>query len=336
MNAVSSGIKDNSAKMPAQDPNERASETTRLDDNERLRRANPYEVSRTTCSTEAADYAYRHFPSPMTIEWRAASAGYDEGVAKGAVEGLNRASEMSHYIDRLEGDMITQDQRIKGLEKGLRAAEAVIQGVWDARAMGVDQKAQDRYAEARAVVDRYWEENPTIPESSVVEDVPVGDIADWPTLATGPIEPDTKQWDPESDVAWLKEQLLLLQETVQRLRALGAESAAERDERERLVTEDAYRRGVPVSDEPDVPVPWPSGGYGGLGIPSCPACGYSCGCCCQCSCQTLCPTHENGYCDCFEDCHGGHEPWDCEHWATRYNWAHAKSARIYAQTLGRG
>lgn len=91
-----------------------------------------------------------------------------------------------------------------------------------------------------------------------------------------------------------------------------------------------------VSDEPDVPVPWPSGGYGGLGIPSCPACGYSCGCCCQCSCQTLCPTHENGYCDCFEDCHGGHEPWDCEHWSTRYNWAHAKSARIYAQTLGRG
>lgn len=205
MNAVSSDSK-------TQDPNERASEATRWDDNERLRRTNPFEVSRTTCSTEAADYAYRHFPSPMTTEWRAASAGYDEGVAKGAVEGLNKASEMGHYIDRLEGDMITQDLRIKELEAAVREAQAVVEQAW-ASAPDVTQKAQARFAEV-----------PTAPQ----------DFAEWPTLATGPIEPDTKQRDPESDVAWLKEQLLLLQTSIRKMRT-------EFDERERAINEEAYR-----------------------------------------------------------------------------------------------
>ena len=59
--------------------------------------------------------------------------------------------------------------------------------------------------------------------------------------------------------------------------------------------------------EPDVQVPMPR--Y--YGSPPCPACGYRCGCCCHCECQG-----------------GEHEPWDCQDWATRYDWAKAKSERL--------
>jgi hypothetical protein len=87
-----------------------------------------------------------------------------------------------------------------------------------------------------------------------------------------------------------------------------------------------------MSKEPDVPVPFPSK----YGTPACPAkwCGYKCGCCCHCICQTPCP-EPNEDIDfepwCSHDCHGGHEPWDCEAWATRYTWAKAKSERLASQ-----
>jgi hypothetical protein len=83
--------------------------------------------------------------------------------------------------------------------------------------------------------------------------------------------------------------------------------------------------------EPDVEVPFPSN----YGTPACPNdfCGYKCGCCCQCNCQTPCPDLDvDGDCPHTEghDCHGGHEPWDCENWTTRYYWAKAKSDRLAA------
>lgn len=79
--------------------------------------------------------------------------------------------------------------------------------------------------------------------------------------------------------------------------------------------------------EPDVPVPFPMRG----GTPPCPVswCGYRCGCCCPHSCQTDCPTPDSeGDCCCTEPCHGGHEPWDCHNFSTRYRWAKAKSDRL--------
>ena len=58
--------------------------------------------------------------------------------------------------------------------------------------------------------------------------------------------------------------------------------------------------------------------------PGCPSCGYRCGCCCFCECQTTCPQpDENGDCP-HTACHGGHEPWDCRGWRTRYEWAKSK------------
>lgn len=88
------------------------------------------------------------------------------------------------------------------------------------------------------------------------------------------------------------------------------------------------RQGTP---EPDVLVPLPQ-----YGTPACPVdwCGYKCGCCCHCNCQTPCPTpdvdgdcpHTDGH-----ECHGGHEPWDCANFITRYYWAKAKSDRLWAQ-----
>lgn len=83
------------------------------------------------------------------------------------------------------------------------------------------------------------------------------------------------------------------------------------------------------SPEPDVPVPFPLR----YGSPACPNewCGYRCGCCCSCSCQTPCPTPDrDGDCDCAASCHGGHEPWGCADFVTRYDWAKAKSARLIA------
>jgi hypothetical protein len=85
-----------------------------------------------------------------------------------------------------------------------------------------------------------------------------------------------------------------------------------------------------MSKEPDVPVPFPK--Y--YGAPYCPSCGYKCGCCCHCICQTPCPepySEEDGDEWCPHDCHGGHEPWDCEAWSTRYTWAKAKSERLVSQ-----
>jgi len=79
-----------------------------------------------------------------------------------------------------------------------------------------------------------------------------------------------------------------------------------------------------MSKEPEVPVPMPAK----YGSPFCPACGYRCGCCCHCSCQTPCENLDDGYCDCRPACHGGHEPWDCNEWSVRYNWAKEKSLRL--------
>ena len=76
-----------------------------------------------------------------------------------------------------------------------------------------------------------------------------------------------------------------------------------------------------MSEEPKVQIPFPIK----YGAPKCPVCGYKCGCCCICDCQTPCPTpDEDG--DCLhDDCHGGHEPWDCPAWIVRYRWAKAKA-----------
>lgn len=85
-----------------------------------------------------------------------------------------------------------------------------------------------------------------------------------------------------------------------------------------------------MSKEPEVSVPMPAK----YGAPYCPACGYKCGCCCFCSCQTPCPNpeiwdeDEDPSCECRPACHGGHEPWDCNDWGTRYNWAKNKSERL--------
>lgn len=81
-----------------------------------------------------------------------------------------------------------------------------------------------------------------------------------------------------------------------------------------------------MTKEPDVPVPMPMR----YGSPYCPSCGYKCGCCCICDCQTPCPTpDEDGDCmDYDHGCHGGHEPWDCHYFTTRYYWAKAKSLKL--------
>lgn len=76
--------------------------------------------------------------------------------------------------------------------------------------------------------------------------------------------------------------------------------------------------------EPEVKIPMPSK----YGSPHCPSCGYRCGCCCHCYCQTPCPSPDiDGDCDCDNSCHGGHEPWDCYDFTTRYRWAKAKAER---------
>src|SRR5690606_28128206 len=83
--------------------------------------------------------------------------------------------------------------------------------------------------------------------------------------------------------------------------------------------------------EPTVPVPLPAHG----GAPPCPVCGYSCGCCCYHDCQTPCMAPDSdGDCDCGASCHGGHKPWDCLAFGTRYSWAKAKADR--AQIDGSG
>lgn len=94
---------------------------------------------------------------------------------------------------------------------------------------------------------------------------------------------------------------------------------------------DEYIIDYVATPEPDVSVPMPSRG----GSPYCPACGYSCGCCCYDECQTPCPApDEDGYCDCVKkSCHGGHEPWDCQNFSTRYRWALAKSERLAASAI---
>lgn len=62
--------------------------------------------------------------------------------------------------------------------------------------------------------------------------------------------------------------------------------------------------------------------------PFCPACGYRCGCCCHDWCQTPCPSPDSdGECNCDQSCHGGHEPWDCHDWSTRFNWARERNFR---------
>lgn len=85
-----------------------------------------------------------------------------------------------------------------------------------------------------------------------------------------------------------------------------------------------------MSVEPDVPVPMPAK----YGAPYCPSCGYKCGCCCFCKCQTECDKlDEEGYCDCPAVCHGGHEPWDCNNWSTRYRWAKNKSELLAKEAM---
>lgn len=84
-----------------------------------------------------------------------------------------------------------------------------------------------------------------------------------------------------------------------------------------------------MSPEPEVKRPFPAK----YGDPGCPSCGYRCGCCCHCECQTPCPVpDEDGDCVCDSRCHGGHEPWDCCQWSTRYSWAKAKAKA--AEPLG--
>ena len=68
--------------------------------------------------------------------------------------------------------------------------------------------------------------------------------------------------------------------------------------------------------------------------PGCPLCGYRCGCCCICDCQTPCP-NPDGDCVCEIPCHGGHEPWDCHAWRTRYEWAKSKVPPPPIPTSGR-
>ena len=76
--------------------------------------------------------------------------------------------------------------------------------------------------------------------------------------------------------------------------------------------------GEGMTPEPKVP---PKGGVLG-----CPSCGYGCACCCHCDCQTPCPEPDDDG-DCLDhDCHGGHEPWECLNWSTRYRWAKWKAA----------
>ena len=88
-----------------------------------------------------------------------------------------------------------------------------------------------------------------------------------------------------------------------------------------------------MSAEPEVPVPMPAK----YGAPYCPFCGYKCGCCCICECQTECNNLESygdeEYCDCSPACHGGHEPWDCGNWATRYRWAKDKSEQLAKEEM---
>jgi hypothetical protein len=63
----------------------------------RLHFDDPRATSYITCSNEAAKYAYKHFPNPYSVEWRAASAGYDAGRAYSA--GI-----IAEEITRLEPD----------------------------------------------------------------------------------------------------------------------------------------------------------------------------------------------------------------------------------------
>lgn len=79
-----------------------------------------------------------------------------------------------------------------------------------------------------------------------------------------------------------------------------------------------------MSKEPEIEVPMPAK----YGAPYCPSCGYKCGCCCICRCQTECQELIEDFCECASPCHGGHEPWDCYDWSTRYRWAKDKSERL--------
>ena len=57
----------------------------------------PETVSYITCSPEAAKYAYQHYATPYSTEWRAASAGYDAGRAS-ALESIEH---WRHQVDVL-------------------------------------------------------------------------------------------------------------------------------------------------------------------------------------------------------------------------------------------
>lgn len=94
-----------------------------------------------TCSSAAAAYAYKHFASPYSTEWRAAGAGYDAGTAVGPLD--------QAYLD--EVSKVIADQRseithLKGLVQAwpIPCADAANISVWDTIAVGTPHKDSAR------------------------------------------------------------------------------------------------------------------------------------------------------------------------------------------------
>jgi hypothetical protein len=208
LNAVSSNIKDTPKRLSAP--------------------SDPFATTEITCSDRAADYAYTLYATPYLHEWRLAGASYDVGFDVGKVEGLNKASEMGHYIDRLESDLKGQDIRIEELEAAVREAQDIIEQAWaespDVPPVHVDyaRASQDRfgtvdpgtgrcgmcgYTGGRHTQECQYRDpnivNPAVEAPSVRK---VEDISSWDTLAQGPRTPDSPRLYSKDDVTLSHEQ----------------------------------------------------------------------------------------------------------------------------------
>ena len=120
----------------------------------RLHFDDPRATSYITCSNAAAQYAYMHFPNPYSVEWRAASAGYDAGVSSAAASVEHWRGQVDVLLTEAVG--IPTDPRVTPLRVEVKD---VIQSVQNAPSL----------------------------------DRTPADIAGWETLAVGDSEPDTER-----------------------------------------------------------------------------------------------------------------------------------------------
>lgn len=155
----------------------------------------PMTTTYITCSPEAAKYAYLHFPTPYSNEWRAASAGFDAGreFSAGII-----AEEIAQEVAKFETE---------GYKTGYN--EAVIDSVAQTQAQlaGSEEERRATFTRVkRALKDDMGQPyNPTDPYVAplrtkqaiqMVQNSPTlaatpADISEWGTMATGDLEPDS-------------------------------------------------------------------------------------------------------------------------------------------------